>query len=361
MNLTNRVIWIISPESWGEHLLSKHHYALELARRDNEVYFIGRHNPKMAEGIVDEINGVQLVNFKCATGARSVPKFLAKLLQRRDFRRIAAITESLPDVIWSFDNSRLFHLDAAPFRSSLIHHLVDLNQDFEVEAAAKSADLCLATTRFIEGKMRQHNPNSHNIGHGCRPFDLPLWSATQLRSVQAVYAGNLLLPLIDRELIIKTVQRFQEVQFVFLGSYETGNLTEKLYEEASEFIDVLRSQGNVTLRGALQGKTYENALAAADFFFIAYRQDAYEQVANPHKVQEMLSTGRAIVSNVIDSYHDTDLLYMADEHEAWMSLFSAVASNVERYNSVEEQQKRRNHAYRYSYAQQVNHIEELLS
>ncbi len=40
MILDNKVILIISPQAWGKMFLSKHHYAIELAKLGNEVYFL---------------------------------------------------------------------------------------------------------------------------------------------------------------------------------------------------------------------------------------------------------------------------------------------------------------------------------
>ena len=38
--LFNKAILILSPQAWGNMLLAKHHYAIELAKRGNDVYFL---------------------------------------------------------------------------------------------------------------------------------------------------------------------------------------------------------------------------------------------------------------------------------------------------------------------------------
>ncbi len=38
--LNDKTILIISPQEWGKMLLSKHHYALELAKAGNIFYFL---------------------------------------------------------------------------------------------------------------------------------------------------------------------------------------------------------------------------------------------------------------------------------------------------------------------------------
>ena len=37
--LKNKKILLISPQSWGTMFVAKHHYAIELAKLGNEVYF----------------------------------------------------------------------------------------------------------------------------------------------------------------------------------------------------------------------------------------------------------------------------------------------------------------------------------
>ena len=47
--LTNKTILIISPQGWGDMFISKHHYAIELAKKGNTVYFL---NPPGEGGAV---------------------------------------------------------------------------------------------------------------------------------------------------------------------------------------------------------------------------------------------------------------------------------------------------------------------
>ena len=51
-SLRNKTILIISPQAWGKMFLSKHHYAIELAKRGNAVYFL---NPP-GENIIEQKN-----------------------------------------------------------------------------------------------------------------------------------------------------------------------------------------------------------------------------------------------------------------------------------------------------------------
>jgi len=58
VQLSNQIILIISPQAWGKMFLAKHHYAIELAKHNNEVYFL---NPPQKEPVK---NGVEIVESK---------------------------------------------------------------------------------------------------------------------------------------------------------------------------------------------------------------------------------------------------------------------------------------------------------
>ena len=40
MRLKNKIILLISPQAWGNMFLAKHHYAIELAKCGNQVFFL---------------------------------------------------------------------------------------------------------------------------------------------------------------------------------------------------------------------------------------------------------------------------------------------------------------------------------
>src|SRR4030081_3223301 len=61
--LKNKTILLISPQGWGPMFLSKHHYAIELAKRGNTIYFL---NPP-GEGH-DSKNSVRITPLPDAEG-----------------------------------------------------------------------------------------------------------------------------------------------------------------------------------------------------------------------------------------------------------------------------------------------------
>jgi hypothetical protein len=355
MKLENLTVWIVSPEAWGEQRVSKHHYALELVRRGNEVIFI-----EPARGDLWKPRTVQelltAIPIKPIPGMRFLPRWLQQELTVFDLQRIARATGSRPDIIWSFDNSRLFALDRWKEHVRIIHHVVDLSMQYHRDELAECADLCLATTNYIAEQLKKVNPNSHAIGHG-----VALWDSRQnyglTRRKRVVYAGNLLIKYLNRELILKAIDQFKEVDFVFVGSYAEGNMNARVDLHDEDFIQQLTSRSNCKLLGPKIGAEYYKVLDEADVFIIAYHSAYYEQVANPHKVLEFLYTGRPIVSNILGEYKHLDLLHMSDDEQVWLSMLEHALADTQSDKKAEE---RRNFAVRHTYAQQVNFIEELL-
>lgn len=318
MNLKGKHIFLLSTEFWGAHYLSKHHYALALKELGNEVYFIQPGKEKGAQAAGESPEGIQLIDFKPSSGQRYLPKTIARKIQAQEWKKIVEIAQHPPDLIWSFDNSRLFHLDALGNEVKSIHHVVDLNQDFELAAAASSADLCLGSTRFIVDRLKKHQEKSYFLHHGCvaRPCSKKPLSSP----IKMAYLGNILLRFVDRDFLIQMIAKFPEIEFHFIGGYTQNNLIHEISVEDEAFIKTLNKANKVFLHGSVEQNKLSNLMEEMDAFFIAYAKDHYEQAANPHKVMELLSTGKAVLSFPIDAFLDQELLHFADTRSDFFHL-----------------------------------------
>lgn len=318
MNLKGKHIFLLSTEFWGAHYLSKHHYALALKELGNEVYFIQPGKEKGAQAAGKSPEGIQLIDFKPSSGQRYLPKTIARKIQAQEWKKIIEIAQHPPDLIWSFDNSRLFHLDALGNEVKSIHHVVDLNQDFELAAAASSADLCLGSTRFIVDRLKKHQEKSYFLHHGCvaRPCSKKPLSSP----IKMAYLGNILLRFVDRDFLIQMIAEFPEIEFHFIGGYTQNNLIHEISVEDEAFIKTLNKANKVFLHGSVEQNKLSNLMEEMDAFFIAYAKAHYEQAANPHKVMELLSTGKAVLSFPIDAFLDQELLHFADTRSDFFHL-----------------------------------------
>ena len=127
-HLVNKNILLISPEPWGELMVSKHHYALELANR-NKVFFLNP--PGHREGLGQVSDNLVVVDFVSKIrGIRMLPQLLGAKLIARDLKILEDLVQVKFDIIWNFDPSRFFDLSAIK-QVLRIAHIVDLNQDFQ--------------------------------------------------------------------------------------------------------------------------------------------------------------------------------------------------------------------------------------
>lgn len=351
MVLTGQRILIISSEPWGINKLSKHHYAEALCELGNEVFFAHPNNP-------DEANTeVKLLNDKVLRGLSPLPKVAQRKLMAREIDRILALTGDL-DLVWSFDNSRLFHLDL--FRAKkVISHVMDYDMDFQTERHATSADLCLGVTQAIVSRLRSHNSNSHLLGHGYRYQEtdtLPMLPGEGEK--KAIYVGNLLIPLIDRALLVELVQTFHLIDFHFVGSTGADNLNTKVDPQAADFLKKLEGRKNVFLHGAVQSERLTGMIRAADFCLLAYDTKSYpQQTANSHKVMEYLASGKPVFCTPMSEWNNSDLLTNYSSAEELKMLIQ----NLELYNNPDHVGRRRDYALDHSYVRQIERIEKLLN
>ncbi|MDZ4822408.1 MAG: hypothetical protein SH856_03010 [Flavobacteriales bacterium] len=350
-------ILIISPEPWGISKVSKHHYAETLAKLGNRTWFL---NPPRREYFKSESVNVVADNFHIP-GTRFFPDTLQRMIHRSAAKKISTCAGTLFDVIWSFDNSRHYHLDV--FEAGLkIHHMVDINSNFQLHKTASSADICFASNFEILELLKTHQPNSHFIPHGFasghkQPAALPHGRGR----TKIVYAGNLLIRFINWKLLHRLVKENSELDFFFIGSYGKGNLNKTISVEALQEVELLRKNENAFLLGEKPAGELDTMLAQADVLLICYDHIRFPaQVANAHKVMTYLASGKVIVSNVMDLYRPHRLLEMADNEESYLNLFRHVCNNLKEFNNHESNERRIAFAMSNTYQKQIARIEMLI-
>lgn len=361
--LKNKNILIISPESWGISFLSKHHYALILAELGNRVWFLNApHNPTigLSKEITEQTFGrLHLLNDITPKGIRFMPKFLQKIIMRRLMNRLEKAAGAKFDLIWSFDNSRFFHLDC--FDSYSIHHVVDLQMDFNLREACMSADLCLGVTSEIASRMKLFNSNSHLIRHGWRqPIDVISKLQPNSDRPRAVYLGNLLMKSFDAELMLRLAKTYQNCDFILIGSTTTNHLTRDVDFERLATLALLKACPNVKFIGEL---FYDEAFATinvCDIMLLMYF-NFNRPFDNSSKLMSYLSTGKVVVSNPVSEYSNTDLLCFAADRDSFIELFGRVVSDLDFWNSNKKTTERKNYVQQYSYSNLISEIDSLIT
>ncbi|HVS95277.1 MAG TPA: hypothetical protein VHE54_02295 [Puia sp.] len=414
--LVNKNILIISPQAWGNMFISKHHYAVELARRGNRVYFLnppGEGGPaaRPQTNFAARARNVEVIRSETVPDLwfiRHNLRFPYKLkfhalplfhsLMRFQARRILRAIGRPIDIVWSFDLGYLypFHF----FGQSLkIFHPVDEPLTAAAIRAATGADVLFAVTREIVGKYHRFDIPRHFINHGvsneflamaqagdagneadatsdtplpqtagggARSADVP-GGVGASHAVRIGFSGNLLRPDIDRETFLKIIRDNPGVVFECWGSYKQGqsNIGGAADDATAAFAAALLEQPNIILHGPVPSDRLAKEIHRMDGFLICY--DIHKDQSggtNYHKIMEYLSTGKVIVSNNVTTYQDRpDLLRMVaerDNNRHLPSLFKEVITRLAEHNSPEARNRRIAFARENTYPKQLDRIAAIL-
>ena len=79
---------MISPESWGENLLSKHHIATTLANWGAKIWFLAPYSPRAETQICKPHNNINLIAHKNFVGLNFMYAPLARIISRIEVRNL---------------------------------------------------------------------------------------------------------------------------------------------------------------------------------------------------------------------------------------------------------------------------------
>jgi len=372
--LENKTILILSPQSWGNMFISKHHYAIALAEKGNSVYFLSPPgDPRPAEKIHIKPSGIHenlfivehRISFPYRLKFRALPVFhwLMKWHIKKLLKQLGT-----PDIVWSFDIGWLYPFDYFPASALKIFHPVDEPSARISIEAANGADVIFSVTQEILDKYRHLPVPRYFINHGLATEfvnGFPQQVATGMLKVG--FSGNLLRNDIDRPVFLQIIEENPGVNFECWGPYRLNdsNIGGDQDPEMKSFVERLQTQKNVVLHGAVPVKKLAGELHRMDAFLICYDvQRDQSKGTNYHKIMEYLSTGKVIVSNNVTTYKNReDLVQMiADRqsNQALPALFKKVIGNIGQYNSPDAIQNRRQFAGNNTYHAQVERIGECL-
>jgi glycosyltransferase involved in cell wall biosynthesis len=361
MVIDNMTILLVSPEPWTHLFVSKHHYAVHLAARGNRVFFL---NPpsQSTQIIATSYPNLSVVDYRGFwSGLRLLPAPLRKWHTRRVFNQLEQQCGVSFDIIWSFDNSLFFQMDALPAHVLKISHIVDLNMDFQMKLATTTASICFCTTQLIADKMRRFRSSGiHQINHGLHVSSSPAApkALPGIHSAKAVYAGNLAMAFLDWQILEEVTRQHPRVDFIFFGSNATLLDVQKYPHH--KYKAALAHMPNVHFAGVLSSDELAATLPLADMLLVSYQEAHHPDQANPHKVLEYLHTGKPIVATYTAEYAGKDLLYMAKRNADWPGLFAKIVQDLPAHSTPELSAKRRAFALENTYDKQIDRIEKLL-
>ncbi|HAA10312.1 MAG TPA: hypothetical protein DCE41_00925 [Cytophagales bacterium] len=353
---SNKSILIISPEPWGKSFVSKHHYAVQLAKQGNQVVFMGPPTQDYAMG-AGPVDGLLLAEYPgFVKGYRFFPKPWRQYWLRKTTHRLEKLANCTFDVIWSFDNSVFFDLDSWGNQKLTISHIVDLNQDFETARAASSADICFCTTELIRERLSKYNAKAYKIHHGYAlpqhqtPISLPGEQATK-----AIYIGNLSMPYLDWSLLRRVVEENPQVDFCFLGPDGRSNLIAQATPSPDR--EQIKKASNAYFLGEVPASEVFGHLLGADVCLVAYQEAHHQDQASPHKIVEYLASGKVVVATYTAEYDSADVLNMAKTNADFPVVFRDTLSQLDQHNGPERSAERQAFAKARTYPELVKTIE----
>lgn len=377
MKLSGKVIFIISYENWGKMLMSKHHYAIELGKAGNKVFFIN-HPDKRKELKRGEVKVAPTESQNvCVVMHRLwhpyVLKFrfnlLYSLFTSFHIRKILRTVGLKPDVVWSFDTGNTLPLKYFPDSAVKIYMPVDGPFGHEDERrSAHESDVIISVTDRILSAYDIFDKPKFRINHGVAQVFLNVSGQEREKDkIRVGYSGSLIRNDLDTACFLKIIQDHPEITFEFWGEHDPKksniHLPQDVLNETHTFLEALNHIPNVILHGPVNSSKLAEGLSRMDALLICYR---IRNDQNHHKVLEYLGTGKVIVSNFMSSYQDEDpdLIYMVKSKETndeLPVLFNRVINNLEHYNAAPLSEKRKRFARQYSYSNNIKRIEEFIS
>jgi len=313
MQNTKMRVLVISPQHWGTMRITKHHYAIEMAKLGHEVYFLEPLAPSWKMGQTTFTpKELEYTNLRILSHTIFAPynlKFHAKgffnLFMKRHIKKMEKRIGRF-DLVWSFDLT-----GAIPLKyfnaNRKIFFAADWPPNLDAVKAAESADLVVSVAQEI---LDQY-PNKYKkqlVSHGVAQCFIDAGKIPFAKSDEQFrigMSGNFLRPDIDRPVLLDIIASFPDISFECFGAYETknSNLGGANDQETIDFIEALKSAPNVQLHGMVTPEKLALELRRMDAFLICYDVDKDQSKGtNYHKVSEYLVYGRPIVSNYVSAY-----------------------------------------------------------
>jgi len=357
--------------------ISKHHYAIELAKLGNKVYFLNcpdqrnELRPGQIKIIDTEYPNLHVIDhrFFFPFIIRYKGGQLFYKLVTIHIRRILKKLKEEIDIVWSFDNSDAIPLRCFPESATRIFMPVDELSAEKWIVAAKGADMIASVTDEILEKYSAYNIPKLFLNHGVSSIFINhnIHEGTNT-PIQVGLSGNFLRPDVDRITLLKIIEAHPDIIFNFWGAvnYVNANIAAEGDQEAISFTNKLSSLPNVKAHGVVNVETLSSKLKEVDCFLICYDiQKDQSKGTNYHKILEYLAAGKVTISNNVTTYQKyPGLLVMPqtrENNDELPALFENVVKNLNKFNSIDEQQKRVDFANNYLYVKQIEKIATFLT
>lgn len=375
MELRGKTILVISPQRWGKMHVAKHHYAIELAKRGNQVIFLNPPDQALSEAFKWE-NDPNLPGLHFLTYRPFFPlklrfhfRLLFDVLMWLQIARLLRYLNQSIDVVWCFEPNLYSNLWWFKAKFNIYHPVDELFYNYQIKVG-HSAHLILSVTHEILSKFDKMPAQKRFIHHGLADefeadYHEPMHSLGE--GLKIGYTGNLLRQDIDTKIFAQIIQENPSVDFHLWGAFQLkqSNFDGEQNSETLAFISFLQGCKNVMLHGVVSPKDLAREIQKMDAFIICYdiKKDQ-SKGTNYHKLMEYISTGKVVVSNNITTFsslpHLVTMTTNRDNNQELPPLFHRVVNDIMRYNAPDLQKGRKAFARQNTYAKQIDKIESLI-
>ncbi len=348
MELKNKTILIISPNNWGKMKISKHHYAIELAKRKNLVFFLNPPNNSKKYFEKQKIqDNLYVIDYKSIfRGQRFLPTWLFHFLVSLQIIFLQKKIKQEIDVLWSFSSNIYFDLKKFDAKLRIFFPADQITRKEEIDIA-KNADFVFTVSEVILRTLKHYINKSFFINHGLSDIYKEFVKNSifkkydNSKKVNCCFIGNLLVKSLDIDIFKQIIIENKNMNFIFYGAYELSqsNLSGYKSKDLDDFVEFLKEMPNVTLKGSCEPSQIVLEISKFDIFLCITDIDKDDNKgSNAHKILEYLSTGKVLVSNYMSTYENNrDIIEMVDElhNKKFPDLFKKVSNNLDKYNSKE--------------------------
>lgn len=313
--MKRKLIFIISNEPWSDIKLSKHHYAIALAKNEDYcVCFInpvGKYSPFSSFAPrFNLLNDEQLtiVDYNQLLPYRN--KVFTKINDRIMFNKLKSHFNfnKFSDVIfWQFDSFRFIKL---PKRDKVkrIYHVADslIVTKFDAEIA-KLADLVVCTNKNFVANYLRVNANTIHVPHGVSAVFFEKSSLVIQKIKEEINPFFILIGSLnmhtDFELLYKIAEKYEDKTLLIIGPNKTqNNLTPLITKQ------------NVVYMERMDLPKLNNYIAASSVGIIPYL-DENNNGRTPLKTINYLTQGVPVFSSIptgIPDLSEKSIFYYAN-------------------------------------------------
>ncbi|MBI3134180.1 MAG: hypothetical protein HYZ14_05830 [Bacteroidetes bacterium] len=362
METTGHHIVLISPESWGKNLLSKHHYAKFLAE-NNTVFFLNPAvgfsilpfgNMKIEKQVVQQ--NLNVITYKnVLPRLNHWPRFIRQYAYKIQAKRIARFLGCKPDVVWSFDPRRFQNQQVWQTKYTL-YHSVDIHPASDEQQLIQTSKMVVGLSDLICTDLRKKGADPFQTSHGCH-VDVTNKEQIALpgrNTLKVVYTGNFHRH-VDYNLLVQLAQENGQCDFILIGPTTPSNISTDSLNQAD--LARLKACSNVFMVGSVPGDDLHKYLNAADICLVLFKKE-FEVVHHaPHKLMAYLASGKVILANPMSAYrHVPEDLVVQTEQAQIPQRFKEIASSLDKWNAADKMQFRKKFAADHHYRIKIHEI-----